>query len=283
MKTGLVLEGGAKRALFTAGVTDVLMENNINFDGIIGVSAGAAFGCNYKSNQPGRAIRYNIRYRKDPRFGGIRSLIKTGDLFEAEFCYHELPEKLDIFDYETYKASPMEFYVVCTDVETGKTLYKKCESMDYNEMEWLRASASLPLAANIVNADGYKLLDGGLSDSIPLKFFQNIGYEKNVVILTRPRGYVKEASKSLPLVRKKLKAYPNFIRTMEDRPNMYNAQTKYIFEQEKAGNTFVICPEEALAISDFDKSIKKIENVYNAGREIAEKNLDKLKEFLQNK
>ena len=121
MKTGLVLEGGAMRGLFTAGVTDVLMENDITFDGLIGVSAGAAFGCNYKSGQIGRALRYNTEYCNDPRYCSFRSLVKTGDLFGADFCYRQIPCELDKFDMEAFSENPMEFYVVATDIETGKS------------------------------------------------------------------------------------------------------------------------------------------------------------------
>ena len=149
-KTGLVLEGGALRGLFSAGVMDVLMENGVEFDGIIGVSAGAAFGCNYKSRQPGRAIRYNMKFAKDWRYCSVRSLIKTGDLFGGEFDYHYLPTYLDIFDTKAFDENPMEFYAVCTDVETGKAVYKKLDKCSYECYEWIRASASMPLASKIV-------------------------------------------------------------------------------------------------------------------------------------
>ena len=172
MKTGLVMEGGAMRGLFTAGVIDVMMENGISFDGAIGVSAGAAFGCNYKSGQPGRVLRYNLRFCKDPRFCSVRSLIKTGDMFGADFCYREIPYEHDLFDYKAYAESPMEFHVVCTDVDTGEAVYKKCDALDGEQMEWLRASASLPLAARIVEIDGKGYLDGGIADSVPLKYFE---------------------------------------------------------------------------------------------------------------
>lgn len=158
MKYGLVMEGGAMRGLFTAGVIDVLMENAITFDGAVGVSAGAAFGCNYKSNQPRRVIRYNTRFCHDKRFCSVSSLVKTGDMFGADFCYHEIPNKLDIFDYKTFNESPMEFYVVCTDVTTGKPVYRRCRVADDNELEWIRASASMPLASRIVEIGGMKLL-----------------------------------------------------------------------------------------------------------------------------
>ena len=137
-KTGLVLEGGTMRGIFTAGVTDIMMENGIDFDGVIGVSAGAAFGCNYKSKQNGRAIRYNLKFCNDKRFCSVQSLIKTGDMFGAEFCYHELPSKHDIFDTKTFEENPQEFYVVCTDVTTGKPIYKRLDKAEYNDLEWLQ-------------------------------------------------------------------------------------------------------------------------------------------------
>ena len=169
MKTGLVMEGGALRGLFTAGVIDVLMENGITFDGAIGVSAGATFGCNIKSGQIGRAIRYNVKLCKDRRYFSFWSLILTGNLFGKNFCYHKIPEKIDPFDNDAFEKNPMEFYLVCTDVETGKPVYKKCDRLDGGNLEWVRASASLPLVSEIVEIDGMKLQDGGISDSIPLK------------------------------------------------------------------------------------------------------------------
>ena len=167
-KTGLVMEGGAMRGMFTAGVLDVLLENGIEFDGAIGVSAGATFGCNFKSKQIGRAIRYNKRFCKDWRYCSLRSLITTGDLYGAKFCYDTLPNQLDIFDTETYRANPLKFYCVASDCETGKPVYKELETCDAKDLTWMRASASMPLASKVVEVDGYKLLDGGMTDSIPL-------------------------------------------------------------------------------------------------------------------
>ena len=182
MKTGLVMEGGAMRGMFTMGVIDIMMEHGITYDGGIGVSAGAAFGCNYKSGQIGRVIRYNKAYCRDKRFSSIRSWVKTGNLFGVDFCYHELPEKLDPFDNDAYVANPMDFYVVCTDVMTGKPVYHRCDTGIGENVDWMRASASIPLFAEIVEIDGYKLLDGGIGDAVPLAYFESIGYEKNVSI-----------------------------------------------------------------------------------------------------
>ena len=279
MKTGLVLEGGAMRGLFTAGVTDVKMENGIKFDGIIGVSAGAAFGCNYKSKQIGRAIRYNMKYCKDKRYFSLYSLITTGDLFGADFCYHEIPEKLDIFDHEAYKNNPTEFYVVCTDVMTGKPVYKKCDTADYACREWIRASASMPLAARIVEVDGYKLLDGGVSDSIPLKYFESIGYDKNIVILTQPKGYIKKKNSMMPLIKVALKKYPNMVEAIGNRHIMYNDSTKYIFDKAQRGEVLAICPDEPLPIGHTERDTEVLKRVYEAGRQKANEMLDEIKAF----
>lgn len=193
MKSGLVLEGGAMRGMYSAGVTDILMENSVKFDAAIGVSAGAAFGCNYKSNQPGRAVRYNMKYCRDPRYVSLFSLVKTGDLYGADFCYNELPLKLDPFDRQSFRCNPMEFYVVCTDAVTGKAVYHKCADGDYIDMQWIRASASMPVVSRLVPLDGRLLSDGGAADLIPVKWFSSIGYEHCVVILTQPLGYRKPA------------------------------------------------------------------------------------------
>ena len=280
MKTGLILEGGAMRGMFTAGVIDVMMENGIKFDGAIGVSAGAAFGCNYKSNQPGRVIRYNKKYCRDKRYCSIRSLIKTGDMYGADFCYHEMPEKLDIFDCDTFRQSPMEFYAVCTDLVSGKPVYKRLENADYADMEWLRASASMPLASRIVELDGYCLLDGGISDSIPLKYFESIGYDRNIVVLTQPRGYVKGKNKLMLPLKISLKKYPAVIKALADRHIMYNETIKYIEQKEKSGEILVIRPEKALEIGRTEHNPDKLERVYQTGRLAAEKVLGDIITFL---
>ena len=279
-KIGLVMEGGSMRGMFTAGVTDVLMENGITFPGAIGVSAGAAFGCNYKSGQIGRAIRYNKRFCADPRYAGFRSLITTGDLYNAEFCYSVVPKTLDIFDTEAFRNNPMEFYVTCTDVETGKAVYHKCENGDEEDIKWIRASASLPLAARIVEIDGYKLLDGGIADSIPLKHFKTLGYNKNIVILTQPLGYKKEKNALMPIVRLALHKYPKMIEAVRTRHLRYNAATEYVAEEEKRGDALVIRPPEPLGISGRVKDPDELERVYRIGRKTAEEMLGSIKNFM---
>lgn len=281
MKTGLVLEGGAMRGMFTAGVLDVLMEQNIEVDGVIGVSAGATFGCNYKSKQIGRTIRYNMKYCNDPRYCSFRSLLKTGDLYGAEFCYHTLPEQLDLFNNETYEASPMEFYMVTTDVNTGEPVYYKCDKFDHEGLEWVRASASMPLVSRIVEVGGRQMQDGGISDSIPLRFFQSIGYNKNLVILTQPRDYVKKENKLLPLMKLKLKQYPKLLETMKQRHITYNDTLEYIRTEEQNGTCFVLSPKEKLPIGRIEHHPERLKAVYDIGRETALVHLDEIKNFFQ--
>lgn len=280
MKTGLILEGGAMRGMFTAGVTDVMMENNVEFDGMIGVSAGAAFGCNYKSRQIGRAIRYNIEYCKDKRYCSFYSLFKTGDIFGADFCYHELPEKLDIFDTEAFIKNPMEFYVVCTDVVTGSPVYHKCDRIDFEDLEWMRASASMPLVSRIVEVGGYKLLDGGISDSVPLRYFESIGYDKNVVVLTQPKEYIKKKNKMMPFLRVALRKYPLMLKALENRHNMYNETIKYICEKEQKGDILVIRPDSVLPVGRIEHNPENLRQTYDLGRKTAQKSMHRIKEFL---
>lgn len=283
MKIGLVMEGGAMRGLFTAGVIDVLMENQITFDGAIGVSAGAAFGCNFKSRQIGRVIRYNTKYCRDPRYGSFRSLLKTGDIYSKEFAYGELPNVLDPFDTKAFSENPMEFYVVATNIETGLPVYHKCETGTGEDMDWIQASASMPLVSHPVEIGGKLLLDGGMSDSVPLAYFQSIGYQKNVVILTRPEDYRKKKNKLMPVIRVRMHQYPNMIETLAYRHIMYNDEIAYIRKQKELGNTFIIEPREALHIGPVEHDPKELLRVYETGRKTAMEQLPALQAFLRNK
>lgn len=280
MKTGLVLEGGAMRGMFTAGALDVMMERGVDFDGVIGVSAGACFGCNYKSRQPERAMRYNLKYIRDPRYCGMKSLLKTGDFFGVDFCYREIPLHLDPFDSETFRNSPVEFYVVCTDVHSGKAVYQKLDKGDEEDMDWIRASASMPMMSRVVHLGGRELLDGGAADSIPLRWFQSIGYGRNVVILTQPRDFVKEKNSALPLMRVALRKYPKLIDTMAHRHEVYNDTTAYIRAEEAAGRAFVLAPDAPLPIKRTERDPEKLRAVYDLGRKSMEQNLDAMLEFM---
>lgn len=281
MAIGLVLEGGAMRGMFTAGVTDVLMENGIEFDGAIGTSAGAVFGCNYKSRQIGRTIRYNKKYCRDSRYVGFKNLIMTGDLYGRDFAYNELPNKLDIFDKETFSKHPMEFYVVATDVETGEAVYHKCTDGGERDTTYMRASASMPLVSNIVEIDGKKMLDGGMADSVAIKEMERMGYSKNVIILTQPIDFIKEPNKMLPVMRIKYRKYPEFIKSLQTRHTRYNETIEYIKAGENRGDMFVIRPESSLGIGAMEKNPDELERVYQLGRETALKRLEELKEFMR--
>lgn len=279
MKTGLLMEGGAMRGMFTAGVIDLMMEEGITFDGAIGVSAGAAFGCNFKSGQIGRAFRYNSRFCGDKRYCSIKSLIKTGDLYNVEFCYRTIPYKLDPFDINAFNANSMEFYVVCTDVETGEGVYYNCSDGD-SAVQWMRASASMPLAARIVDINGRKLLDGGVSDSIPLKRFEELGYKKNVVILTQPEGYVKKKNSLLWLMKLAYRKYPSLYKAIKNRHIVYNDSLLYVKEREQSGDALVIRPPAPLPVSRTEKDPTKLKAAYNIGRRACKERLDEIKCFL---
>lgn len=280
MKKGLILEGGGMRALFTAGILDVMMEERITVDGTVGVSAGATFGCNYKSVQPGRPLRYNLRFMKDPRYMGWRTLLKDGNLVSAEFSYHTMPTELDIFDAETFAANPMEFHVVCTDVYTGKPVYKKLTHVDYDCLEWLRASASMPIVSRPVEVGGYKLLDGGIADSIPLRYFQDLGYERNIVILTQPKGFTKKLTKLMPAFHLFTRRYPAIVKAMGRRHLMYNEQLEYLQQQEEEGRILLIYPPEPLPIGRTEQNEKKMRHVYGLGRRMGLDRLEEIKAFL---
>ena len=278
-KKGLILEGGAMRGMFTCGVLDVFMENDITFDGAAGISAGAVFGCNYKSHQIGRALRYNKEYGRDPRYCSVRSLIKTGDLYGADFCYRVLPYKLDPFDREAFKNDPMEFYIGATDVETGNAVFHLCDTMGKRDMLWMRASASMPLVSRVVEVDGYKLLDGGIVNSVPYAFMERRGYNRNVIVLTQPKGYAKSPAKMLPF-RIVLRDYPKMIEAMSVRHEMYDRQMKDIDKREASGESLVIRPAKSLGISRTESDPAELERVYQMGREEAQKRLAEVVSFL---
>ncbi len=281
IKTGLVMEGGAMRGMFTAGVIDVFMENNITFDGAIGVSAGVIFGCNIKSHQIGRVIRYNKKYCRDPRFRSTLSLLFTGSLYNVKFGYETIPNKLDPFDVETYRTNPMKFYMVATDCRKGDPVYKELANGDSEDLKWMRASASMPLVSTVVKIDGEHYLDGALTDSIPLEHFESMGYNRNIVILTRPAGYVKKPESMQGLINFTLRKYPKLVEKMNIRHEMYNRQTSYVFDKAKNGEAIVICPPSELPVSRSDNNPEHLQECYDLGRKVAEEKLDAVKTFLQ--
>lgn len=280
MKKGLVLEGGAMRGLFTAGILDVLMDEGVMFDGVVGVSAGAAFGINYVSQQKGRTLRYNQRFAKDWRYCGFRSWLKTGDLFGAEFAYHDIPNIYDPFDNETFESSTMDYHLVCTDVKTGEAVYKQLKKGGDVCYDWVRASASMPMVSRPVPLEGKLLLDGGVADSIPLAYFERLGYERNVVILTQPSGYVKKHNALMPLLRLSLRQYPEMVKALDQRHIMYNAQLAFVKKREEEGKVLVIRPKEKLKIGHVSHDPEEMQAVYDCGIEAGHEHLEAIKSFL---
>ena len=280
MKTGLVMEGGAMRGMFTCGVIDVLMENGVTFDGAGGISAGAVFGCNYKSRQIGRPIRYNKAYCRDPRYKSLRSLLMTGDLYGVDFCYRELPDALDVFDRKAFRENPMDFYVGATDVDTGEIAYHRCTDGGDLDMRWMRASASMPLVSRAVEIGGRRLLDGGVVDPTPYFYMKGLGYDRCVVILTQPKDYRKQKAKLLPLMRLLLRQYPKIAEAMALRHERYNAHIDGIREEEKSGKCLILCPPEALPVSRMENDPGKLEQAYQMGRAEAEKQLPSIRLYV---
>lgn len=278
-KTGLVLEGGAMRGMYTAGVLDVLMEHGITFDGVVGVSAGAICGCSFVSGQVGRTIRYNKKYCTDNRFMSFHSLIKTGDLVGEEFCYHEIPEVLDPFDNEAFQKSETEFYVTCTNVETGEAEYIRMHDM-FQDVDYMRASASMPYVTKIVEKDGKKWLDGGCADSIPVRAFMDMGYERNVVVLTRPADYRKKEEKR-GIARVFYRKYPKFAKTLEDRAKNYNQEVEDVQKLEAEGKIFVVRPSRPLEIGRMSHDVKEIIRTYERGRSDAFECLEAMQKWLK--
>lgn len=280
MKRGLVLEGGAMRGMFTCGVIDVMMENNINFDGLSGVSAGAIFGCNYKSKQIGRGVRYNKKYGRDPRYGSFWSLLTTGDFYGEKFCYHDVMETLDPIDKKTFEENTIDFFIVATDIEKAIPKYYNCKTINQKSIDWIRASASMPLVSNVVEIDGYKLLDGGITDSIPYKIMEENAYDRNIIVLTQPYDFIKKQTSLLPVIKIFLRKFPKLVEAMKNRHLMYNKQIEEIKEKEKKGEVLVIRPDTSLHISRTENNPDELERVYQIGRSVTSKKINEIKDFL---
>lgn len=278
MKIGLVLEGGGLRSIFTAGVLDLFLDENIHIDGVIGVSAGALFGLNLPSKQKGRALRYNKKYAKDKRYMGLHSLLTTGNIVNRDFAYYELPSKLDPFDQQAFEASGMDFWVTVTNVETGEPEYIKINNV-FEQMEAFRATSSMPIVSKIVEIEGKKYLDGGVSDSIPVQKFIEMGYDKIIVVLTRPLEYRKKPS-SMWLFKRFYKKYPKLVERWANRYAEYNQAVEQVIQLNEKQQIFVIRPSRTVKISRLEKDVNKIQAMYDLGVEDAQNALADLKAYL---
>lgn len=283
MKKGLVLEGGAMRGIYTAGVLDVFMENQIMADGIIGVSAGCVHGASYVSRQQGRNIRYTKKYCKDWRFMSFSSLLLTGSMVGTKFSYDEIPYRLDPFDFEAFFENPVEFYAVATNLETGAAEYIPVRTKGGNKshcLDVIRASASMPMVSKIVTINGKKYLDGGTGDSIPIKAFRKMGYEKNIVVLTQPKDYRKRPEKMISMIEKKYAGYPRYVAACRERYIKYNETIRQLSVLEEEGDTIVIRPSRKIKIGRMEKNPEVIQAQYDLGREDALAVLDRIKAFM---
>lgn len=282
-KIALVLEGGGLRGLYTAGVLDILMEKNIEVDCIIGVSAGALFGINYLSKQPRRVIRYNKKYGKNKNYMGIHCLIKTGNIMNKDFCFNKLVNELDPFDYNEFNNSKVKFYATVTNVETGKAEYIAISNLkDKKQMEYLRASGSMPLVSKLVEIDGKKYLDGAVADSIPVLKAMEMGYDKIIVVATRISDY-RMPHKKRPYAKLWYRKYPNFLKSFINRDKMYNDTLITINKLENENKIFVLRPSKYIKISRIEKNPDIMDRQYNLGREDCLSNLKKIKKYIDNK
>ncbi|MBF7094478.1 patatin family protein [Streptococcus sp. HF-1907] len=278
MSVGLVLEGGGMRGLYTAGVLDAFLDAGIKVDGVIGVSAGALFGVNFVSGQRGRALRYNKKFISYPNYMGFRSWIKTGNVVNKDFTYYEIPMKLDVFDEEAFEKAGVDFYAVATDIESGKPDYLKIDNV-FDQMEAFRASSSLPVVSKIVEYEGKKYLDGGLSDSIPVDFARSLGFDKLIVVLTRPIDYRKKPS-SGRIYKLLYRKYPNFVKVASMRYKHYNKTVERVIDLEKRGQLYAIRPSQDLVIGRLEKNPVKFDEIYTIGLQDAREAMDGLKEYL---
>lgn len=278
---GLVLEGGGMRGIFTAGVLDFFLENNIEFSDCFAVSAGACHACSYLSKQHKRAYNISIDYLKDKNYCSIYSLLTTGNLFGTKMVYDKIPNEMNLYDYNEYLKSKTRFFVVITNCNTGKAEYKLIEDMR-NSMDIIRASSSLPLLSKIVYIKGEEYLDGGISDSIPIRESIKRGNPQNVVVLTQSREYRKQPNNLMSLLKMKYKKYPELINSLENRHVVYNQTLDYIYEEEKKGNIFVIQPQRPLKLGRVEKNKEKLSEVYQKGYMQAKDNFKSLKSFLDN-
>ena len=281
MRVGLVLEGGAMRGMFTAGVLDVFMENNIKVTDIVGVSAGTLFGINYVSKQPKRALRYNLRYINDNRYMSIKSLMRTGNLINKDFTYYKLPFQLDVFDNKTFKQSDINFFATVTNIETGEAEFIKIEDA-FKQMETLRATSALPFISEIIEINGKKYLDGGIANSIPVDFFENQNFDKIIVILTRPIDYRKKKSTGVQF-KVAYSKYPKLIEKLENRYKDYNDTVERILELEKQGKVLVIRPDEEITIKRLEKDTDKLQHVYDLGIRNGKESIERVKKYLEEK
>lgn len=279
-QAGLVLEGGGMKGIYTAGVLEYLLEQNMEFSHCYGVSAGACHLCSFLSKQRGRMYRISVDYLDDKRYCSIRSLLKTGDLFGADMCYHEIPDKLNKFDYDTYAKYTGKAYAVVTNLATGEAEYLPMKDLR-KDIEAVRASASLPLVSRKVKINGQYYLDGGISDSIPIRKAIADGNRKNLVILTKEVGYRRKQTEHLALFQAVYRKYPAVYENMKKRHIRYNETLDFLDRAKMTGKAFVIRPQKQSSIGRIERDRNKLTALYHEGYADARRLYPKLLEYLQ--
>lgn len=279
-QAGLVLEGGGMKGIYTAGVLDFFLDKGIEFSGVYGVSAGACHMCSYLSKQRRRALDISIDYLDRKDYCSAESLLKTGDLFNVEMCYHLIPEKLNPYDYDAFQKYPGKAFSVATDIETGRPEYFRIRDMK-KDIDKIRASASLPLVSRNVEIDGGLYLDGGISDAIPLQRSIMDGNRRNVVVITKEVGYVRRPTAHMGLLRAYYRKYPKVYELMGERHINYNEQMAFIERQRENGQAFVLRPQIPSDVGRVDKDVKKLKKLYRQGYKETEARYEELLAYLE--
>lgn len=275
----LILEGGGMRGVYTAGVLDFFLDKKIEFPVCYAVSAGACHGSSFLAKQRKRAFDVTVDYLKDRRYAGLYSLITTGDFFGVDMVYNLIPNELNPYDYDEYKKYKGKFFAVVTNCRTGKAEYIQIKDMR-RDIRAIRASSSLPVISRIVEVNGKEYLDGGVTDSIPIKKSIEDGNVKNVVILTRDRTYRKPPSGMMKLIKAKYKKYPMLVRSISIRHIRYNNAIELVEKERKEGRAFVILPEKPVGIGRLEKNKEKLTALYNQGYSDGRKHYKALMKFL---
>ncbi len=280
-KAGLVLEGGGMRGVYTAGLLDFFLDKGIDFSNVYGVSAGAIVMCSYLSKQKERAYRIYTDYIDNKNYCSVYSLLTTGDLFNVNMCYELIPNYLDPFDNDTFKQYEGKAYAVVTNIKSGKAEYIRIKD-GIEDLAAVRASGSLPLVSRSVKIGDGLYLDGALADSIPIRKSILDGNRKNIVVLTKEEGFVREPSSfaTLALAKTRYAVYPKVYETMRDRHLQYNTTMDYLKEREENGQAFVFRPTDSCGVGRIEKDVTKLHALYRAGYEDGEKNYERMLEYL---
>ena len=280
MKTGIVLEGGALRAIFSSGVCDGLLEGGVMPDYLIGVSAGIAYGVSYLSRQPRRNLEVVTTYAQDRRYMGMNNLAdkENRSYFGLKFAYDTIPNQLIPFDYDAFAAYPGQVEAVVTNLNTGKADYLEVPRRDRHSL-LLQATCAMPLMFPIYHINGQPYLDGGVGDSIPWRHALEQGCDRLLVVLTRPRSYVRKTDKLMPLIRKTYRDYPNFVSAMEHRAEAYNEDRDALLEKERKGELLVIAPDSTLGVSRIERNPDKLRLLWAKGYQAAVDRLEEIRAY----